>query len=150
MNCAINSDTNNINKDTTQLLNSTQIIEFKELNKEDLKDAELTDLEKLTNELVLLNNIYKEFSLIIGEQSENILQIENNVIVTSEALDNTNIELLNGNQQQIEYTGTKLTISTIATSAITLAGLSLGGWKIALVAGMVSLVGGTSWAILSN
>lgn len=119
-------------------------------NEIEIKQDELEKYHKILNELELLKEIHKDLSLIIGNQADQIQEIQENIVVANEIINISNDELLNADKHKIENTSTKLTISTVGSTLVGAVAFTTCGWKIGLILGGVALISGTTWAIFKT
>lgn len=123
-----------------------KIIEFQEINEQKEKQ-ELEELTKLLQDLHTIKEINQELALIIGEQTENIQTISEEITKANTVIETSNLELQEANEYNVVYTGTKLTVTTIGTTIVSAIAVSVAGVKIGLILGIVALTSGTVWSI---
>lgn len=132
--------------------NLQELQEFRKCSNVDIgiKQEKLDQLNKLYQDLNTLKIIHEDLLAIVGEQTQTIKEIDQNIVQTNEVIELSNLELLDADQYKIEYTGTKLTVSTVSSTVVGTVAFVAGGWKIGLVLGVAALLGGTAWAVLPS
>lgn len=113
----------------------------------DEKKEEFDELEKMLQDLVMIQEINQNLALIVGEQGGILKTIENEIIQANDIIESSNMELMKVEEYRIDNTVTKLTLSTIGTTAIGVVAISVAGIKIGLIVGAVMFVTGTAWSI---
>lgn len=150
-----NIDYDNFERDQAQLFAQKQnasVIDNELHNNEaytthKLKQEEFEELTKLLQDLDTLKSINKDLLSIVGEHTQNIYAIEEDIINTNDIIELSNVELLETNKLKIEQTGTKITVTTVGTTIVGAVAVSVAGIKIGLILGAVVLFGGTVWSV---
>lgn len=132
----------------TDILQKLESVETKKCATQNkLKHEELEELTKLLDDLNSLKAINQDLEEIIGVQKNQIQIIEQDMIKTNEVIEASNMELLEVDEQKIEYTGTKLTMSTIGATVVGTITIIIAGAKIGAIVGISALVLGTGWSV---
>lgn len=91
------------------------------------EETELLELELLEKDMLILNEIMKEFGCVVELQGENLNKIDNDIKNVIETVETANEEIKEAVGIKTEIISTKLTIATIIAIGInTPVGLMLG------------------------
>jgi hypothetical protein len=128
------------------IVNELQTIKFKAYTEtseevtEILKVEELEELNKILADLNTIQEINRMLVDHLGEQKENLKEMEESIVVTNEVLDNVNMQLVEVKENQVSYFYTKTGAVVLITAVVTWPLSAVVGVKAGLIAGAISLV----------
>lgn len=132
-----------VNVITSDNINVTSGLELEEK----LKQEELEELNRLLADIHAIKEINETLAGFLGEQREQIREIEETVVKTNHVIDYTNGEILQAIEIQASYFYNKSTVVLVISGIVTLPVSWAFGLKVGAIACASSLATGSLWAV---